>query len=131
MLSSARLIVVQLQHLALDQTILERGENLSGGEKQRLAIARAMLKQKRVWLLDEPTSSVDVMTERVIFNHLFKCAEGDTVILISHRLNNLEQMDQIIVMDDGRIVESGSYDELMKRKGYFFDMRQIEKSVLV
>ncbi len=122
---------VQLQHLALDQTILERGENLSGGEKQRLAIARAMLKKKRVWLLDEPTSSVDVMTERVIFNHLFKCAEGDTVILISHRLNNLEQMDQIIVMDDGRIVESGSYDELMKRKGYFFDMRQIEKSVLV
>ncbi len=123
--------IVQLHQLPLDYTILERGENLSGGEKQRLAMARAILKQKRVWLLDEPTSSVDVLTERAIFNHLFHLAEDDTVLLISHRLNNLEQMDQIIVMDEGSIVESGSYHELMKKKGYFFDMRQIEKSVLV
>ncbi|MFP3490334.1 ATP-binding cassette domain-containing protein, partial [Staphylococcus sp. SIMBA_130] len=82
----------------------EKGANLSGGEQQRLAIARALLKGKRVWLLDEPTSSVDLLTERLILNHLFDRAKEDTLLLVSHRLNNLEKMDQIIVMDSGEIV---------------------------
>ncbi|KGX86610.1 thiol reductant ABC exporter subunit CydC [Pontibacillus litoralis] len=122
---------VFLQHLALDQQVLEKGENLSGGEKQRLAIARAMIKQGRLWLLDEPTSSVDLLTERTIYNYIFQQAQEDTVILISHRLVGLEKMDHIIVMDQGEIVESGTFRELMDQQGYFYEMKQIEQSVLV
>ncbi len=125
------LAIVQLHHLSLDYEVHEKGANLSGGEQQRLAIARALLKGKRVWLLDEPTSSVDLLTERLILNHLFDRAKEDTLLLVSHRLNNLEKMDQIIVMDSGEIVESGTYKELMKSKGYFFQMREIERSVLL
>ncbi|MFE7063801.1 thiol reductant ABC exporter subunit CydC [Sutcliffiella sp. NPDC057660] len=122
---------VRLDHFSLDDRVLEKGENLSGGEKQRLAIARAMLKGGRLWLLDEPTSSVDVLTEKMIFDHLFEQAKEDTIVLVSHRLTGLEKMDQIIVMEQGRIVESGSFAELMGRKGYFYEMKQIEKSVFM
>ncbi|WLR48353.1 thiol reductant ABC exporter subunit CydC [Halobacillus litoralis] len=113
----------------LDQPVLERGENLSGGERQRLSIARAFLKGKRLWLLDEPTSSVDALTERMIFQHLYERASQDTVVLISHRLSGLEKMDQIIVMEEGKVVEAGSYDELMQKKGHFYEMKQIEKNI--
>ena len=123
--------IVQLNHLSLHYKVHEKGANLSGGEQQRLAIARALLKGERVWILDEPTSSVDLLTERLILNHLFDQAHEDTLLLISHRLNNLEKMDQIIVMDSGEIVESGTYNELMSSKGYFYHMREIEKNVLV
>ena len=123
--------VLKLEHLSLDYNLQEKGANLSGGEQQRLAIARALLKGKRVWMLDEPTSSVDLLTERAILNHLFDQAKEDTLLLVSHRLNNLENMDQIIVMDLGEIVEIGTYKELMDRKGYFYQMREIEKSVLL
>jgi ATP-binding cassette subfamily C protein CydC len=122
---------VRLDHFSLDDQVLEKGENLSGGEKQRLAIARAMLKCGRLWLLDEPTSSVDVLTEKVIFDQLSEQAVEDTLVLVSHRLTGLEKMDQIIVMEQGRIVETGSFVELMERKGYFYEMKQIEKSVFM
>ncbi|NMH67489.1 thiol reductant ABC exporter subunit CydC [Bacillus sp. RO3] len=122
---------VKLDHLSLEDPVLERGENLSGGEKQRLAIARALLKGAALWMLDEPTSSVDALMEKEIFSHLYRIAEGDTLILISHRLTGLEDMDQIVVMDHGKVVEAGSFDELMRKKGYFYEMKQIEKSVLL
>ncbi|MGM0753244.1 MAG: thiol reductant ABC exporter subunit CydC [Bacillota bacterium] len=122
--------IVKLDHFSLEDTVLEKGENLSGGEKQRLAIARALLKGSPLWMLDEPTSSVDALMEREIFNHLYTEAQGDTLILISHRLTGLEEMDQIIVMDQGKVVEAGRFEELMKAKGYFYEMKQIEKSVL-
>lgn len=120
---------VNLAHFSLDDPVFEMGENLSGGEKQRLAIARAMLRGKKSWFLDEPTSSVDAVTEQTIYQHLFEQAKDDTVIFVSHRLNGLEKMDQIIVMDQGKVVESGSYEALMQRKGYFYDMKQIEKNL--
>lgn len=125
------LMKVKLERFSLDDQVLEKGENLSGGEKQRLAIARAMLKGSHVWLMDEPTSSVDALTEQFIFGHLFEQAKDDTVILVSHRLTGLERMDQIIVMENGEIIESGTFDELMEKKGYFFEMKQIEKSVFM
>lgn len=125
------LVKVRLDHLSLDDQVLEKGENLSGGEKQRLAIARAMLKGGRLWLLDEPTSSVDVLTEKAIYDQLFEQAKEDTLVLVSHRLTGLEKMDQIIVLEQGRIVETGSFKELMERKGYFYEMKQIEKSVFM
>ncbi|MGG4168863.1 thiol reductant ABC exporter subunit CydC [Rossellomorea vietnamensis] len=122
--------IVKLDHISLEDEVLEKGENLSGGEKQRLAIARALLKDSPLWMLDEPTSSVDALMEREIFDHLYTAAEGDTLILVSHRLTGLEEMDQIIVMDKGKVVEAGSYGELMSKKGHFYKMKQIEKSVL-
>ncbi|MFC7784945.1 thiol reductant ABC exporter subunit CydC [Rossellomorea sp. GCM10028870] len=122
--------IVKLDHFSLEDAILEKGENLSGGEKQRLAIARALLKGSPLWMLDEPTSSVDALMEKEIFKHLYTVADGDTLILISHRLTGLEEMDQIVVMDQGKVVEAGSFDELMRKKGYFYEMKQIEKSVL-
>ncbi|RKL67133.1 thiol reductant ABC exporter subunit CydC [Salipaludibacillus neizhouensis] len=120
---------VQLGKFALDDRVLEHGQNLSGGEKQRLAIARVILKGSRLWLLDEPTSSVDALTESIIFQHLLEQAKEDTLILISHRLTGLEQMDRIIVMEHGKMIESGTFSELMDKKGYFYEMKQIEKSV--
>lgn len=122
---------VQLGHVNLSDQIFERGENLSGGERQRLAIARAMLKDGRLWLLDEPTSSVDAMAEQSIYKHLFEQAEKDTLVLISHRLTGLENMDQIIVMDQGKIMEIDTFTELIQQKGYFYEMKKIEESLFV
>ena len=122
---------VKLGHFSLNDQVLEKGENLSGGEKQRLAISRALLKKAPLWLLDEPTSSIDALTEAHIYGYLFEEAKDDTVILISHRLTGLEKMDQIIVMDHGTIVETGTFEELMEKKGYFYEMKQIEQSVFL
>ncbi|WP_340003106.1 thiol reductant ABC exporter subunit CydC [Oceanobacillus sp. FSL K6-0127] len=122
---------VQLNHFGLDDQVLEKGENLSGGEKQRLALARILLKQAPLWLLDEPTSSIDALTEEQLYKRLFEVAENDTVVLISHRLTGLEKMDQIIVMDQGEIAEAGTFEELMKSKGYFYQMKKIEQSVFL
>ncbi|MGP1907641.1 thiol reductant ABC exporter subunit CydC [Metabacillus sp. JX24] len=120
-----------LENKRLDDPVLEKGDNLSGGEKQKLAIARILLKKAGLWLLDEPTASMDLLSEQSIQDTLFKHAGGNTLILVSHRLTGLEKMDQIIVMDGGRILEKGSYAELMERKGYFYGLKQIEQEVLV
>lgn len=121
---------VNLDQFSLSDHVFEKGENLSGGERQRLAIARALLKGGRLWALDEPTSSVDALTEKSIYDYIFKQAKEDTLILVSHRLAGLGKMDQIIVMENGKIVESGTYDELMKKKDYFYEMKKIENSLL-
>lgn len=122
---------VQLEHFSLEDQVMERGQNLSGGEKQRLAIARVILKGSRLWLLDEPTSSLDALTETHMYKHLFDQAEEDTLVLVSHRLTGLEKMDHIIVMENGKIIEEGTFDELMEEKGYFYEMKQIEKTVFI
>ncbi|WP_078427765.1 thiol reductant ABC exporter subunit CydC [Alkalihalobacterium alkalinitrilicum] len=122
---------VLLDEFSLKSQVLEKGGNLSGGEKQRLAIARALLKGGNLWILDEPTSSVDTPTERRIFDYIFDHGRDDTLILVSHRLTGLEKMDQIIVMEQGRVIETGTFQELMARKGYFYEMKEIEKSVFL
>ena len=121
---------VKLDLFSLDDPVFEKGENLSGGEKQRLAIARAMLKDACIWFLDEPTSSIDALMEQSIYRHLFDQTKDDTLVLVSHRLTGLEKMDQIIVMEQGRIVESGTFEELMQQEGYFYEMKEIEKDLL-
>lgn len=120
---------VQLDAFSLSMKVEERGGNLSGGEKQRLAIARALLKGQSLWLLDEPVSSVDSPTARAIYAELFEQGKNDTFVVISHDLSGLEKMDQIIVMDQGRIVESGSYEQLIGKQGYFYGLKEIEKNV--
>ncbi|MFG1734667.1 thiol reductant ABC exporter subunit CydC [Paenibacillus sp. 843] len=121
---------VQLPNKSLDDRVYEKGENLSEGEKQRLALARAMLREGRLWLLDEPTSSLDYVTEQRVFRHLLAQAVNDTLVLICHRLTGLEEMDRIVVMDQGRVIEAGTYAELMEQKGYFYEMKQIELQMI-
>lgn len=120
---------VQLELFPLEMKVEEKGQNLSGGQKQRLAIARALLKGKSLWFLDEPVSSVDSVTGRAIYEELFRQGHNDTFVVISHDLVGLEKMDQIVVMENGRIVEIGSYNELMKKHSYFYQLKQIENSV--
>lgn len=120
---------VQLELFPLEMKVEEKGQNLSGGQKQRLAIARALLKGKSLWFLDEPVSSVDSVTGRAIYEELFQQGHKDTFVIISHDLVGLEKMDQIVVMENGRIVEIGSYTELMKKQSYFYQLKQIENSV--
>jgi ATP-binding cassette, subfamily C, bacterial CydC len=122
---------VDLDRFSLMDEVYEKGENLSGGEKQRLAIARAMLKGGSLWLLDEPTSSVDSLTEKKIYDHLLDQATEDTMIVISHRLTGLEKMDQIIVMEKGSVIEVGTFNELINQRGYFYEMKQLEKNLLM
>ncbi|MGQ8872263.1 thiol reductant ABC exporter subunit CydC [Paenibacillus sp. TSA_86.1] len=121
---------VQLVHVSLNDLVYEKGENLSDGEKQRLALARAMLRKGSIWLLDEPTSSLDYVTEARVLRNLLAQASADTVLLICHRLTGLEHMDQIVVMDQGQVVERGSFKALMERKGYFYEMKQIELQMI-
>ncbi|WP_339843990.1 thiol reductant ABC exporter subunit CydC [Paenibacillus sp. FSL W7-1088] len=121
---------VQLPSTSLTDVVYEKGENLSDGEKQRLALARVMLRKGRLWLLDEPTSSMDYVTEERVMKHLYAQAAEDTLLLICHRLTGLEEMDRIVVMEQGTIVETGSYAELMEQKGYFYEMKKIERQMI-
>ncbi|MCM3701669.1 thiol reductant ABC exporter subunit CydC [Paenibacillus macerans] len=121
---------VQLPTISLTDPVYEKGANLSEGEKQRLALARAILRKGKLWLLDEPTSSLDYVTEQRVLTYLYEQASADTLLVICHRLNGLEGMDSIVVMEQGGVVETGSYSELMEQKGYFYKMKQIELQLI-
>ena len=100
-----------------DTLVGERGLKLSGGEKQRIALARAFLKQPNIVLLDEPTSALDSGTEKAVLGALFDLAEGRTCIVVAHRLSTAARCDKIVVLDQGRVVESGTHAELIGRPG--------------
>jgi ATP-binding cassette subfamily B protein len=102
-----------------DTIVGERGYKLSGGEKQRVAIARVLLKDPRVLILDEATSALDTVSERLIQAALNGLMEGRTTIAIAHRLSTILRADQILVLDRGRIVERGSHDELLRHEGLY------------
>lgn len=105
-----------------DYVIGEQGGNLSGGERQRLAIARALLKKAPLLILDEATSALDTWTEAKIQRALDTLKKGRTTFVIAHRLSTVSHADQIIVLDQGRIIEQGSFDELNKAQGAFAEM---------
>jgi ATP-binding cassette subfamily B protein len=111
-----------------DTKVGERGLKLSGGEKQRVAIARAILKQPKILLLDEATSSLDSKTEKAIQSTLEEIAGHYTTLIIAHRLSSIVHADLIVVMEQGRIVEQGSHQELLQRKGLYAEMWQVQQS---
>jgi ATP-binding cassette subfamily B protein len=100
----------------------ERGLTLSGGQKQRTAIARAIMRNPRVLVLDDALSSVDTFTEEKILNHLREIMQGRTTIFISHRVSTVRAADQIAVLHGGRIVELGTHDDLLAINGYYADL---------
>ena len=114
----------------LDTIVGERGLKLSGGEKQRVSIARTILKDPPILVLDEATSSLDSKSERYIQNALDIVAQNRTTLMIAHRLSTVADADMILVLDDGKIVEQGTHEELLKLNGLFAEMwwlQQIEK----
>ncbi|MBI4185717.1 ABC transporter ATP-binding protein [Candidatus Berkelbacteria bacterium] len=108
----------------LDSIVGERGVKLSGGQKQRVAIARAVLRHAPIMILDEATSALDSESEQIIKNSFQDILKGKTAIVVAHRLSTLSEMDRIIVIDQGQLVEDGSHETLLKRKGIYANLWQ-------
>lgn len=115
--------------LKYDTKIGEGGSLLSGGQKQRLAIARALLGKPRILILDEATSSLDAESERIIQNNFNTILKNQTTLVIAHRLSTVRQADLILVMDRGLLVESGTHQELMDKKGQYYYLNQQQLAV--
>lgn len=113
--------IMQLPN-GFDTVIGEGGESLSGGEKQRISIARCILKDSPIVILDEATASVDADNERAIQEAISELCKGKTLIVIAHRLNTIEDADKIMVIRDGQIAESGDHESLMRDEGIYYNM---------
>lgn len=112
-----------------DTVVGERGTTLSGGEKQRLSIARAFLKDAPILILDEPTSALDAHTESLLLDALDRLAKGRTTFIIAHRLSTIRNADQIITLSLGEVVEQGNHDELVARNGLYADLYQRQAQI--
>lgn len=106
----------------LEAPVFEKGGNLSGGEKQRLAFARLLLKESNLWIVDEPFTNLDVQTEKLLYNTLHEEAFNKTVVMVTHSLARLDQFDRICVMLQGKIAECGSHQQLLAEKGLYYKM---------
>ena len=111
---------------AFDTVIGERGNKLSGGQKQRLSIARAVLKNPEILILDEATSALDTESERLVQDALIEMMKSRTSIVIAHRLSTIQNVDLIIVLQDGKIVERGTHDELISKKGAYNKLIELQ-----
>lgn len=117
--------ILRLAH-GYDSLVGERGQALSGGERQRISIARALLIDPRILILDEATSSVDTATEKEIQKALENLVRGRTTIAIAHRLSTLRDANRLIVLDRGSVIETGNHDELMAREGHYYRLYQAQ-----
>ena len=118
-----------LTEKGLDTKIAEQGQNLSGGQRQRIAIARALLHDTPVYIFDEATSNIDMESEEMIMSTVHKLAGHKTVILISHRLANVVKADSIYVMEQGKVVEAGTHDALMKKAGVYYNLYESQQKL--
>jgi ATP-binding cassette subfamily B protein len=110
----------------LDGTVGERGRSLSGGERQRISIARALLKDPPILILDEATSALDATTERKVQAALDEVMRGRTTFVIAHRLATVRNATRILVFDQGRVIEQGTFDELVARNGRFAELARAQ-----
>lgn len=110
----------------LDTKVGEHGAKLSGGQRQRISIARAIIRNPRVIIFDEATSALDSVTESEIQKAIENLTENRTTFIVAHRLSTIKNADKIAVMDNGRCVEYGTYDELMAKKGHFYKLKQMQ-----
>jgi ABC-type multidrug transport system fused ATPase/permease subunit len=113
-----------IRHLpeGYETSILEGGVNLSVGQRQLISIARALLVDPRILIMDEATSSVDTVTEALIQDALARLLSGRTALVIAHRLSTIRNADRIYVIDDGQIIEEGGHDELLAQRGMYYDL---------
>ncbi|HAG56580.1 MAG TPA: ABC transporter ATP-binding protein, partial [Ruminococcaceae bacterium] len=125
---SADTVVEKLEN-GYDSDVGEGGDRLSTGEKQLISFARAVLADPAIFVLDEATSSIDTQTEQLIQNAIAHLLKGRTSFLIAHRLSTIRHADIILVVKDGKIIESGSHEDLLRKKGYYFSLytKQFEK----
>ncbi|MEG2294502.1 MAG: ABC transporter ATP-binding protein [Carnobacterium sp.] len=116
----------QLEH-GLDEQLGEKGVKLSGGQKQRIAFARMAFSDSDLIILDEATSALDHLTEKAVMQNILPFFENKIVIFITHKMNFLESIDQIICLKNGLVIEEGSYDELIEKQGYLYELKQNSK----
>ena len=109
----------------------EAGNGLSGGEKQRIALARAFLKENQFYIMDESTSNLDFATENIIFDMIYNKFRKKTMLIIAHRLATVKNCDKIIVMDKGKIVEQGTHKELLEKKGQYYRLWEMQQGNFV
>lgn len=117
--------ILRLPH-GYDSIVGERGQSLSGGERQRISIARALLIDPKVLILDEATSAVDTTTEKEIQKALDNLVQGRTTIAVAHRLSTLRRANRLVVLDRGQVVETGTHDELLAREGAYWQLYQAQ-----
>ena len=113
-----------------DTILGEHGKNLSGGERQRLAIARAILKNTDIWILDEPTANLDTITEQSIMQTIRRITRDKTVLWITHRLVEMNRFDEIVVIQNGMVIQTGNHEELNNSKGWYRSMLELESDVI-
>lgn len=113
----------------LDSELLEKASNLSGGQRQRLALARALLHNTPIYIFDEATSNIDVESENEIISQIYKLAKTKTIIIISHRLANVVNANCIYALDNGKVIESGNHEELLRKKGLYYRLWSKQKEL--
>ena len=111
-------MIARLPH-GLSTMVGEGGAKLSGGERQRITIARALLKNSKILLIDEATASLDAENQKIITENLEKLKGNTTIVVIAHQLSTIQMADRIIVLDQGKMVEIGTHDDLINRKGAY------------